>query len=361
MKSFSQNARRHKMETFLADEEKTALFQNACVFIALGICAAAMSAVNLITAQYTLLWATLGFSMGCFVNLLLTSRKGIPAKIAMMLFAGEITALFLYFILSGVPDGFGVIWTAMLPSFGLLLFELRYGTFLSLLIFAALLFFFWVPFGQSLLQYEYSPTFMTRFPLLYLACFCVAFLLEKMREITHRALKESRKNYEYLCYHDALTKLYNRFWLQSIIADPTMYESKPAAVAILDIDNFKLINDSYGHPNGDIVIREIGEGILQTLGGSGDLCRWGGDEFLVLFHTDIDADTVCKRIVDVIRAHEFCFNGQTLRTTLSIGLVTAQGGSTDDIDALIHQADVNLYIAKDKGRNCIISSRLGDE
>ena len=214
--------------------------------------------------------------------------------------------------------------------------------------------------GQGLLQYDYSPTFKLRFPLLYLACFAVAFLLKKLREVAHNALRESRKNYEYLSNHDALTKLYNRFWLQTIIANPEKYDLRPAAVAILDIDNFKLINDSYGHPNGDIVIREIGETILKTLNGSGDLCRWGGDEFLVLFHTDIDADTVCRRVVDAVHAHCFLFNGQDMRTTLSIGLVTAPNGSTTDIEALIHRADVNLYQAKENGRNRMISSRLGE-
>ena len=59
--------------------------------------------------------------------------------------------------------------------------------------------------------------------------------------------------------------------------------------------------------------------ILQTLNDSGDLCRWGGDEFFVLFHTDIDAETVCRRIVDAIRSHSFTFDGKTLYTTLSIG------------------------------------------
>ncbi len=349
-----------KLVTTISDEQKWSLFQHACVYISLGASSAVMTVVNVFTGKGWLTWVTLAFSVACLINLLLTSRKGVPAKIAMMLFAAEITAIFIYFILSGDPDGFSVIWTVMLPSFGLLLFELRYGTCLSLLVFAALIFFFWTPPGQSLLQYDYSPTFMMRFPLLYLACFCVAFLLERMSEAARKALRESHRNYEYLCYHDALTKQYNRFWLQSIIAQPEKYNIKPAAVAILDIDNFKQINDNYGHPNGDVVIRAIGDTILQTLNGSGDLCRWGGDEFLVLFHTDIDADTVCRRIVDAVHAHTFQFDGHSMCTTLSIGLVTTPDGSTDDIDALIHQADVNLYVAKDNGRNCMISSRLGD-
>ena len=347
-------------EKIILNKKKWSLFQAACVFLVLGSTAAFMTIINFITGQGTLSWVTFGFSVACFLDLLLISFKGVSATVSMVLFAVEISALFTYFIISGNPNGVSVIWMTMLPSFGMLLFELRYGTSLSLLMFFVLVFFFWTPAGQGLLQFNYSKTFMTRFPLLYITCIVVAYLLGRMGEASHKALRESQKDYEHLCYHDALTNLYNRFWLQSIIDDPEKHNLKPSAVAILDIDNFKQINDSYGHPNGDIVICETGDTILQTLNGSGDLCRWGGDEFLVLFHTDIDAETVCRRIVDAIRSHSFTFDGKTLYTTLSIGLVAAATGSTDDIEALIHQADVNLYQAKENGRNCMISSRLGE-
>ena len=178
--------------------------------------------------------------------------------------------------------------------------------------------------------------------------------------MAYSALRESRLKYEFLCYHDALTGLYNRFWLQSLVGDPVR-ELKPAAVAVLDIDNFKFINDNFGHLNGDIVIRGFGQAILDTLGSSGELCRWGGDEFLILFHTDIDAETVCKRIVDVIRAQEFEFNGERLNTTVTVGLVIAPNGGTTDVRALLHQADVNLYLAKDQGKNCTVCSQLKSE
>ena len=360
MKMISKTMLRYRMARIIADEERWRLFQNACVFIILGVSTTVMTVVNWITGHQVLTWITLGFTIACFLNLFLMCKRGTAAKVAMALFAIEITGLFLYFIISGNTDGFGVVWTAMLPSCGLLLFKIRYGTFLSLLMFAALVFFFWIPFGQSLLLYKYSATFMMRFPLFYLACFGIALLLEKLRETANLALKESRREYEYLCYHDALTQQYNRFWLQSILANPEQYQMKPAAVAILDIENFKHINDSFGHPNGDVVIQGLSAAILQAMNGSGELCRWGGDEFLILFHTNINAEIVCRQIVDSVHACEFVFDGQTVRTTLSIGLVTAPHGSTDDIEALIHQADTNLYLAKDNGRNCMISSSLED-
>ena len=357
MKMLKKEFYRQKMKSLVENEEKWVFFQNACIFVLFGMISLIMSIVNAFTDQGLFTWITLGFSIACMIDLLLFKQKGNTAKVAIILFAIEISVTFIFFIVTGIPDGFSVLWTAMLPSFGLLMFGVRHGSMLSLVMFAVIIFFFWTSYGRGLLLYPYEKTFMTRFPLLYLAFFVVALLLEKMRELAYAELKESRLKYEFLCYHDALTGLYNRFWLQSIVND-SKKEIRPAAVAVLDIDNFKFINDNFGHLNGDIVIREFGQAILNTLGNSGELCRWGGDEFLILFHTDIDAETVCKRIVDVIRAHEFQFNGERLSTTVTVGLVIAPNGGTTDVRALLHQADVNLYLAKDQGKNCTVTSPL---
>lgn len=358
MKLFSKEFIRQKKEDLVSDEEKWRYFQNACIFILLGATSFVMSIVNIFTHKGELTWVTLGFSIACALNLLLMLRKGILTNIAMCLFVAELTALLVFFLITGIPDGFSVIWTAMLPSFGLLMFGLINGSIISMILFTALGFFFWTPIGHGLLQYDYNPTFMMRFPLLYLAFFAVAFLLEKVRETVYKALKESREKYEFLCYHDALTGLHNRLWFQSLIEHSDERNIKPSAIAILDIDNFKQINDNYGHLNGDVVMRELGQSIVNTLHGSAELCRWGGDEFLILFHADIDAATVCKRIVNAVRSHEFEFNGKNQYATVSVGLVTAADGSTEDINSLVQKADINLYKAKNEGRNRTITSSL---
>lgn len=358
MKLFSIQSFQEQKNKIVSGEENWQHFQNSCIFALLGLTSLLMSVVNFFTQQGAFTWVTLGFAAACGIDLLLYRRKGMAAKAALIIFTVEILAIFVYFIISGIPDGFSVLWTAMLPCFGLLMFGMRNGTIVSAIMFAVVVFFFWTPFGGEILQYAYHPTFKMRFPILYMAFFVVALLLERMRVTSNAALEESRQKYEFLCYHDALTGLYNRFWLQSILDNPGKEQIKPAAVAVLDIDNFKYINDSFGHPNGDVVIRELGQAIFDTLNGSGDLCRWGGDEFLILYHTDIDADTVCRRIVDAVRAHEFMFNGEQLHTSLTVGLVIAPNGGTKDVDALIHQADINLYLAKEKGKNCTVSSTL---
>ena len=360
MKNNLKELYRQKREVLVSDEERWRHFQVICIFSIFGITSLLMSAVNYLTHQGVFAWITLGFAAACVINLFLYRINEYTAKASLVIFAIEVLAIFVYFIIAGIPDGFSVLWTAMLPCFGLLMFGMRNGIIISLIMFLLIIFFFWTPFGNGLLMYPYNGTFKMRFPIFYLAFFVVAFLIEIMRMEANSALKESRRKYEFLCFHDALTGLYNRFWLQTITDNPDKYQIKPSAVAVLDIDNFKYFNDNFGHPNGDVVIRELGQEILETVNGSGDLCRWGGDEFLILFHTDIDAETVCKRIVDAVRVHEFNFNGERLSTTLTVGLAVAPDGGTKNAEELIHQADINLYLAKDKGKNCTVSSRLFD-
>lgn len=349
-----------KLNHIAENEEKWLLFQNACTMILLGASAFVMSILNFITKQGGFAWLTLIFVVLCGFDLLLLCRKGIPAKIGVVLFAVEVTAICIYFVITGIPDGFSVIWTAMLPSFGLLLFKIRFGSVVSLLMFFVLVFFFWTPVGKGILLYDYNPTFMTRFPILYLAFFMIALLLEKLREVFFTAMKESRQKYEFLCYHDALTGLYNRSWFQTIQNDPEPYLRKVSAVAIVDIDNFKFINDNFGHPNGDIVIRDIGKAITDALQTGGDLCRWGGDEFLILFFDGAQAHEMSERIIEIIRSLDFIFDEERFSTTISVGLVTIKNHSQADISELLHEVDKNLYLAKDEGKNCMIETSIGE-
>ena len=171
MKILSKEFYRQIMKAFVENEEKWKLFQNASIFVLFGLISLIMSVVNLFislimsvvnlfTKQGLFTWMTLGFAVACAIDLLLLMKKGKFAKAAIILFAIEITVTFLFFIVSGIPDGFSVLWTAMLPSFGLLMFGVRNGSLLSAVMFAALVFFFWTPFGRGLLQYPYENTFM---------------------------------------------------------------------------------------------------------------------------------------------------------------------------------------------------------
>jgi diguanylate cyclase (GGDEF)-like protein len=128
--------------------------------------------------------------------------------------------------------------------------------------------------------------------------------------------------------------------------------NEPMSVITFDIDHFKKINDSYGHPGGDYVLKEMGQLILSKLVRSNDyFSRFGGEEFvLVLQATPIKtANDVAERIRQTIEIHPFVYQEQRIKVTISIGV--AEKKEIDTWDNLYNRADKALYLSKQTGRN----------
>jgi diguanylate cyclase (GGDEF)-like protein len=160
---------------------------------------------------------------------------------------------------------------------------------------------------------------------------------------------------------DYLTKLPNRLAIYEIFEKLSIQlesESLPLSIAIIDIDDFKHINDTYGHIAGDFILVELAKLTREILGPKGELGRWGGEEFLVIFpamdqstahHT---ADNLRKQIA----RHKFEYENNTINVTLSLGISTFLDGST--LIECVDFADQALYIAKSNGKNCVVSSNI---
>lgn len=128
--------------------------------------------------------------------------------------------------------------------------------------------------------------------------------------------------------------------------------TEPMSVITFDIDHFKKINDSYGHPGGDYVLKELGTLVQSKLVRSNDyFARYGGEEFvLILQATPIKtASDVAERIRQTVEAHPFNFNGQPIKVTISIGV--SEKKENDTWENLYNRADKALYSSKQAGRN----------
>lgn len=128
--------------------------------------------------------------------------------------------------------------------------------------------------------------------------------------------------------------------------------TEPMSVITFDIDHFKKINDTYGHPGGDYVLRELGLLVQSKLVRSNDyFARYGGEEFvLILQATPIKtANDVAERIRQTIEAHPFRFNEQDFKVTISIGV--AEKKENDTWENIYDRADKALYSSKQAGRN----------
>ncbi|TYB32078.1 MAG: GGDEF domain-containing protein [Candidatus Mcinerneyibacterium aminivorans] len=172
--------------------------------------------------------------------------------------------------------------------------------------------------------------------------------------------KEKEEKIIYLNYHDALTKSYNRrLFMQAGQEEIKRAEryNKYFSLIMMDIDNFKKINDTYGHGAGDMVLKNFA-GIIKKQVREVDIpARLGGDEFAVLLpETDIDvAEKVAGRIRQNIEDSKTLYKNDEIKVTVSVGVIDYRQ-QISDMDDLLHKADEALYRAKRIGRNCVVKN-----
>lgn len=178
--------------------------------------------------------------------------------------------------------------------------------------------------------------------------------IEKLQDevLEHEKTQEQIK---YIAYHDTLTGLPNRNLLNELLVHSiTLAErnNKCMAVLFLDIDGFKMINDSKGHGMGDQILQEVAERLLKTLRKSDVIARHGGDEFIVIIE-ELDncsgVELIANKIINCFQ-EPFHLENQDYFLTTSVGVaVYPADGQTPDM--LIKNADIAMYKAKENGKN----------
>jgi two-component system, cell cycle response regulator len=174
----------------------------------------------------------------------------------------------------------------------------------------------------------------------------------------HQQIESQNRILKDLALTDALTGLPNRRavedWAKGQLSAAVRHGFS-LWVVIADLDNFKVINDTYGHDAGDAVLKEFA-GILKKRVRNSDICgRTGGEEFIMIFtHAEeCNVGIVVARILRQLREHEFSFGGKPVQVTASFGIAGFQGKGMPDFAKLISRADAALYAAKRGGRNRI--------
>ena len=164
------------------------------------------------------------------------------------------------------------------------------------------------------------------------------------RDVTER--KEIARHLENLAHHDSLTQLPNRAFFESRLRDAFMY-GQPFALLLIDVNDFKIVNDSYGHLVGDHVLRGIAARIQEACQEDQVAARWGGDEFAVLSENLPDLDTaqaVAERIVDNIMQPLEIEEDASLYPKASVGVVIPKGG--ESFADLLRKVDIAMYKSK---------------
>ena len=199
-------------------------------------------------------------------------------------------------------------------------------------------------------------------------CFCslsfLSYIYTKTIVYETSILSQSNKELEVLANTDPLTGLLNRRSMMKALSEidiKYLSQNTKFSLILLDIDNFKVLNDKYGHECGDLVLKKICSEIKITLRQDDVVCRWGGEEILILLpKTEIyDAKNVANKIRKRIEDMSYPYKDNNVKATLTAGVSCAAEGFS--ISDLINQADCCMYKGKASGKNCVVSIKEIDK
>ncbi|WFU50326.1 putative bifunctional diguanylate cyclase/phosphodiesterase [Sinorhizobium terangae] len=193
-------------------------------------------------------------------------------------------------------------------------------------------------------------------PVLLVAAFCLFALTGVLSMILRkrsRRLQQSQAELNHLALHDPLTGLANRASFNQLLAGVVAASAadQTNALLYLDLDRFKQVNDTLGHPVGDRLMIEVAKRLRETAPAAAVISRIGGDEFtIVVEHSRQDeVENLCDSLIAAIR-RPFEIDGQPVLIGLSIGVAVAKGNAADPVE-ITRKADIALYHAKTSGRN----------
>lgn len=185
--------------------------------------------------------------------------------------------------------------------------------------------------------------------------FSILFALEI--RYMKRQMEEENRTLGEIAKYDPLTHLLNRrsmnTYLKSAL-EQAAEGQQPFCLVLADIDNFKLVNDTYGHDCGDEILILVAGMVSANVREEDYVCRWGGEEILILLKTDLEtsvqiADRICKNIAGTASNYK----GTEVKVTLTLGVSQYAEGET--IRSMIDKADQNLYYGKKNGKNQVVS------
>jgi diguanylate cyclase (GGDEF)-like protein len=184
----------------------------------------------------------------------------------------------------------------------------------------------------------------------------VAIALKNSRQ--SMALEEKSKALEILSRTDDLTNLYNRRHMIQVVDSEykkSIKDKSSFCIALVDVDHFKNINDTYGHSAGDLVLKGLSEHLENSIRTDDILARWGGEEFLIMFpKTSLqEAKSLCQSIRINVEHLSFEYFGERIHLTISMGISIFNQNKS--LESMFQEADRCLYKGKDKGRNCVVT------
>lgn len=189
----------------------------------------------------------------------------------------------------------------------------------------------------------------------------------KARLKTGKRIIDLQRQLQEQASRDSLTGVWNRKRMFRILdkeINRAQRDDLPMAIIMVDIDKFKAINDSHGHQIGDLVLKEIVTILKNNLRNYDEICRYGGDELLIILPNCDTAKTktIAERLRMIVLKHKIRTDAVSVNISLSLGGVSSENHASDvTSEALIMISDEALLEAKNKGRNCVVIKKIEDK
>jgi diguanylate cyclase (GGDEF)-like protein len=309
----------------------------------------------ILTGRYMLAGVTIGLDLVSITNILILrfTDKGHLARNA---FVFGLVTLYVYLLASGGVEQTGPLWAYPIVLATITLQGLKRGLPLVGLMFGLAFAIFFLPMPWFELA-SYSVNFKARWLATLLSLVVFTTLHEYARARNQDELVRVSGRLDQLSRTDQLTSVPNRrYMMDRLEAENSRFQRnlRPYSILYGDVDNFKSINDQYGHQTGDAVLQAIARAMRPCLRQHDEVSRWGGEEFLILLPetNHAAAAEVAEKLRATIAALEFHHVSGTVRLTMSFGIHTVEQPGA--IDNFIHEADQNLSRAKRSGKNCVV-------
>ncbi|MFY8274179.1 diguanylate cyclase [Pseudoalteromonas sp. SSDWG2] len=330
-------------DTHNASETDKARFLRVFAFI--GAITSFLMAISSFLDGYVLLSVLLGLSVFVFISPFFVTDKDAIISVFMLYI---LYFLMCYLVVSGGNNGTGPLWLFIVSPVTFFIRGLKRGArdLVILGVIVSVLFYFTPQIGM----YEYNSFY---FPTRVMLCFSILCVLAGFYEYYRNKYSLELVNLleinKRLASIDSLTQLYNRRYTQDILESDDYKGS--AAFMLMDVDNFKHINDNYGHQVGDAVLVYISEMLREIGCAFGVVSRWGGEEFLLALKTKHASKVheLSDAIHHYLHSKPFKDERNELHVTLSIGVHLREQGETTD--HCLNVADKRLYKAKTNGKD----------
>lgn len=330
------------------------------LFIAVTFITFIMSILNLVTHTDNLLVVTSSLCVIFAVLSVVTAACSEKTYLKEIHFVCVlIMAVSAYFIYNGGTQGFSPIWVCLFPLVGYMICPPKVGHIFNICLALMVCIGYLTP-VYDYLAFEYTSAFRFRFPVVMIFGSLCSGLIEIVRFQTQKRLAVMTKSLKDSAYIDAVTGIANRKAFSDEI-DSMLKGHATLSYAVVDVDHFKQVNDTYGHMAGDIVLNKLADILTKGIRPIDRVYRWGGEEFLILMsaieHEAFAASL--ERLRKSVETHEFGVNdGMKINITISAGGVSECDAS--QMDGWVRMADECMYMAKQQGRNLVVTQHAAE-